>query len=80
MRQPMRSPYPLIQRGPEARTPRSLRDVPAGFITTCTGAPETTQHSDSVVVEEGGRLNNYAIEPEMYVDSTLLGWLQSLGR
>lgn len=24
----------------------------------------------SVVVEEGGRLNNYAIEPEMYVDST----------
>lgn len=23
-----------------------------------------------VVVEEGGRLNNYAIEPEMYVDST----------
>ncbi|MFS8855463.1 high light inducible protein [Synechococcus sp. H55.7] len=24
----------------------------------------------SVVVEEGGRLNNYAIEPEMYVDTT----------
>jgi len=23
----------------------------------------------SVVVEEGGRLNNYAIEPEMYVDT-----------
>jgi hypothetical protein len=22
----------------------------------------------SVVVEDGGRLNNYAIEPEMYVD------------
>lgn len=24
----------------------------------------------SVVVEDGGRLNNYAIEPEMYVDDT----------
>jgi hypothetical protein len=24
----------------------------------------------SVVVEDGGRLNNYAIEPEMVVDST----------
>lgn len=23
----------------------------------------------TVVVEDGGRLNNYAIEPEMYVDS-----------
>ncbi len=23
----------------------------------------------SVVVEDGGRLNNYAIEPEMYVDT-----------
>ena len=68
----------------------------------------------SVVVEDGGRLNNYAIEPEMYVDpvprvgfteyaerlngrlamigfvtlvlfealsgTTLIGWLQALGR
>ncbi len=24
----------------------------------------------TVVVEDGGRLNNYAIEPEMYVDDT----------
>jgi hypothetical protein len=24
----------------------------------------------NVVVEDGGRLNNYAIEPEMYVDET----------
>jgi hypothetical protein len=24
----------------------------------------------SVTVEEGGRLNNFAIEPEMYVDTT----------
>ncbi|MEN9204842.1 MAG: chlorophyll a/b-binding protein [Thermostichales cyanobacterium SZTDM-1c_bins_54] len=29
----------------------------------------------SVVVEEGGRLNNYAIEPEMYVDTeNRTGW------
>jgi len=29
----------------------------------------------TVVVEEGGRLNNYAIEPEMYVDTvSRTGW------
>jgi hypothetical protein len=39
-------PSPTTQRGPEARAPRSLRDVLAGFITTCTEAPETTQHAD----------------------------------
>jgi hypothetical protein len=39
-------PLPTTQRGSEARAPRSLRDVLAGFITTCTEAPETTQHAD----------------------------------
>jgi len=31
----------------------------------------------TVVVEDGGRLNNYAIEPEMYVDTEdRTGWTE----
>jgi len=48
-------PSPTTQRGPEARAPRSLRDVLAGFITTCTEAPETTQHADNRMCQRGGR-------------------------
>jgi hypothetical protein len=48
-------PSPTTQRGPAARAPRSLRDVLAGFITTCTEAPETTQHVDNRMGQREGR-------------------------
>jgi hypothetical protein len=51
-------PSPTTQRGPEARAPRSLRDVLAGFITTCTECrkPRSMRTTECASAEGGERM------------------------